>query len=196
MISLPSRGALSVLSIEVEKELEEKDLLDLRFMPDNSPPTLKTISARHRRTAMMVARGFGNEHIAEALGYTPARVSQLRFDPAFAELVAYYEDQIHEESLTDEKRIQEKLRAMTETGLDLINERLEDPAHRERISTSELRQLVAMGADRTVAPPKAIVNTNAPPAEITLNFGTTLKPKEITPAKVIDQDGNEEGREE
>ena len=43
MISLPTRGAISTLSLEVERELTEEDLVQLRFLPDNSPPPLKTI---------------------------------------------------------------------------------------------------------------------------------------------------------
>lgn len=194
MVSLPSRGALATLSVEVERELTEADLLDLRFMPDNSPPTLKTISARHRRTAMMCARGLSNEQIADALGYTPTRVSQLRFDPAFKELVAYYEDQIHEESLDDEKRFQAKILVAGEQSVDLINNRLEGEVDDVKISTSELRQIATFAADRTVAPPKAIVNTTAPPTEITLNFGRELKPRvveEVKP-KVITQEGIED----
>ena len=188
MISLPTRGALSVLSIEVERELTEADLLELRFMPDNSPPTLKTISARHRRTAMMVAQGRSNEEIAEALGYTPTRVSQLRFDPSFAELVAGYEDQIHEESLADEKRYRAKLLMAGETALDSMMEQLEE--NPRAIPFSERRQVVTMAADRTVAPPRGSTNMPPPPTEITLNFGDALKPKS---GKIINQEGEKIG---
>jgi hypothetical protein len=188
MINLPTRGALSTLSIEVEKELTEEDLLELRFMPDNSPPPVKTISARHRRTAMMVAQGKQDVFIADALGYTPARVGQLKNDPGFQMLVQYYNDQIHEGTLEDEKRFQEKLRSAGEEALDELNDRLEDPDKKVRISTSELRQIITVVADRTVAPPKQIANSVVIPPNITLNFGTKLNPK----VKTIDQDGEVE----
>ncbi len=178
MILLPKRGAISTLSIEVERELTEEDLLELSNLPDNSPPQVKTISSRHRRTAMMVAEGKENHFIAHALGYTPARIYQLKQDPSFKELVHYYSDQIHEKSLGDEQRFQEKLRSAGEQALDLINDRLEDPIISDRISTAELRNIVTVAADRTVAPPKAMVNAPIPPQSITLNFGTTLKPRE------------------
>ncbi len=178
MISLPKRGALNVLSVEIERELTEEDLLQLSQMPDNSPPQVKTISARHRRMAMLVAEGKTNQQIAEALWYTPARVGQLRVDPGTSQLISYYEDQLHEESLGDEKRYQEKLRAAGEQALDLINDRLEDPVYRDRISTTELRNIVTVAADRTVAPPKQVQQTQVPPQQITLNFGTTLKPRD------------------
>ena len=188
MISLPSRGAISTLSLEVERELTEEDLVELRFFPDNSPPPLKTISARHRRTAMMVAEGKLDIHVADALGYTPARVRQLKQDPSFRELVAYYTDQIHEGSLGDEVRFQEKLRSAGEQALDELNDRLEDPNRIKGIATAELRNIVTVAADRTVAPPKAIANAPMAPAHITLNFGTKLTPKE----KIISQTGEEE----
>lgn len=199
MITLSRRGAISTLSVEVERELTEDDLLELSNLPDNSPPPVKTISSRHRRTAMMVAEGKENHFIAHALGYTPARIYQLKQDPSFKELVHYYSDQLHEKSLGDEQRFQEKLRSAGEQALDLLNDRLEDPEIRERISTSELRNIVTISADRTVAPPKAMVNAPIPPQSITLNFGTTLKPreeKEIPSIRTISPTGEAEMEEE
>jgi hypothetical protein len=187
MISLPSRGAMRTLSVEVERELTEEDLLELRNMPKNSPPPVKTISARHKRTAMMVAEGKSDVLIADALGYTPTRISQLRQDPGFQYLVNRYENQIHEESLDDEKRYQEKLRTAGEMALDEINDRLEDPERIKHIGTSELRQIVTVAADRTVAPPKNVTTSPTAPAHITLNFGRELKPK----VKTLDEDGKE-----
>ena len=132
---------------------------------------------------MMVAEGKLDIHVADALGYTPARVRQLKQDPSFRELVAYYTDQIHEGSLGDEVRFQEKLRSAGEQALDELNDRLEDPNRIKGIATAELRNIVTVAADRTVAPPKAIANAPMAPAHITLNFGTKLTPKE----KVITQ---------
>jgi hypothetical protein len=166
---------MNVLSLEVERELTEADILDLRNLPDISSP-LKTISARHRHTAMLVAEGKSNNHIAEALNFTPARVGQLRQDPAFKELVHYYYDQIHEEALSDEKRIYGKVLLNTELALDHMTDRLEDPALSRRITTAELRQIADTRLDRTVAPPKVAQSQLNPPQDITLNFGTQLRP--------------------
>lgn len=195
MISLPRRGALSTLSLEIERELTEEDLVQLRFMPGNAPPPLKKISARHRRTAIMVAQGKEDIVIADALGYTTARISQLKKDDSFMDLVARYEAQIHEGMVEDEQRFQDKLRSAGEQAIDELNERLEDPERIKRISTSELRQIVTVAADRTVAPPKAIINAPTPPANITLNFGRELKPREGIESRTIDQDGQEVNRE-
>lgn len=191
MISLPRRGALSTLSLEIERELTEEDLVQLRFMPGNAPPPLKKISARHRRTAIMVAQGKEDIVIADALGYTTARISQLKKDDSFMDLVARYEAQIHEGMVEDEQRFQDKLRSAGEQAIDELNERLEDPERIKRISTSELRQIVTVAADRTVAPPKAIINAPTPPANITLNFGRELKPRTGIEPRTINQDGQE-----
>lgn len=58
---------------------------------------------------MLVAQGKSDHYVAEALGYTSARIYQLKKDPSFKELVAYYEDQIdlHEKSLKDRKSLKE-----------------------------------------------------------------------------------------
>lgn len=181
MISLPKRGALSILSIEVERELDETDLLELKNLPANSPPPLKALTARHRRAALMVAEGKTNDHIADALGYTPTRIAQLRNDPGFMYTASTFEDQIHEIAIADEQRLQGKLRLMGEGALDEINDRLDDPAQMKLIPTAELRQLVTTAADRTFAPPKQANSRNDPPVNITLDFGRQLTPKDITP---------------
>jgi len=183
---VPKRGALRTLSLEVERELTHEDLLVLETLPGNGPPPLKSLSARHKRQAQLLAKGLSPQVVAEALGTTPQRVYQLMKDPAFNELVAIYSDQFHEESLEDEKRYQEKMRAVGETSLDIINDRLEGTPDEVRISTSELRQLATMAADRTVAPPKIQDPKSNIPQNITLNFGTTLNPPR---PKIINQDG-------
>jgi hypothetical protein len=184
---VPKRGALRTLSLEIERELTEQDLLTLQTLPGNGPPPLKFLSARHKRQAQMLARGLSPQIVAEALGTTPQRIYQLQRDPAFKELMAIYEDQIHEESIDDEQRFQGRMRAVGETSLDLIGDRLEGIQDDIRISTSELRQLATMAADRTVAPPKVTSPNSNIPQNITLNFGTTLKPP-----KTINQEGEEE----
>jgi len=173
---IPARGAIRTLALEVERDLTAQDLLQLQTLPATSPPPLKTLSARHRRQAQLLARGLSPQVVAEALGTTTARVYQLKKDPAFNELIAIYEDQIHESTLEDEKRFQEKMRAIGEGSADILIDRLEGIKDDVPISNAELRQLLTMSADRTVAPPKTIDPRLNPPQNVTLNFGTTLKP--------------------
>lgn len=187
-------GELKVLTLEAERELQVEDLEQLQHKP-RTGLVLQTLTVRHRRTAMLVAQGRKDHEVADLLDYTPARVAQLKEDPSFKELVAYYYDQIHEESLQDEKRFQQKLRLAGEQALNELNNRLDQKV--EEINTSELRQIIIMAADRTVAPPKA-ANQPPVPQTITLNLGLPQapEPKEKEPQiKTINPKGEDEGRE-
>lgn len=183
---VPQRGALSVLTIEVERELTREDLLDLVQLPSVGPPPIKVLSARHRRQAQLLAEGKSVEIVAQALGTTSARLYQLKRDPTFAALIAEYADQIQERFFKENERLQEKLLAAGETAIDEINHRLEGGKPESDVPYGELRKTVEMAMDRTVAPPKTAINQPQPPAQITLNFGTKLKPR------TINQDGQDE----
>lgn len=60
-------------------------------------------------------------------------------------------------------------------AIDELKERLEDDAKLKALPIGEVRKIAEFAMDRTVAPPKAAPNTQAPPAAITINFGTALK---------------------
>jgi DNA-binding CsgD family transcriptional regulator len=54
-------------------------------------PALRRITARHRHTARLIASGYTLVDVAREMDYTPTRISQLVRDPAFEELVAFFE---------------------------------------------------------------------------------------------------------
>lgn len=54
-------------------------------------PALKRITARHRQVARLLAAGNSIIDVAHVMDYTPTRISQLVRDPAFEELIAFYE---------------------------------------------------------------------------------------------------------
>lgn len=182
--NLPKRGAVSTLALEYVRDITPDDLVRLASAPKKGPPPIQKFKASHHRQAQLVARGiYTDATVARLCGVTPQRIYQLKTgDPLFKELVAYYQTQIDETNAEASERVQGKLLVAGEAALDEINERLEDETARAEIPVGELRKIVEMVADRTVAPPKATSANVAPPATITLNFGTELKPK---PAPVV-----------
>lgn len=183
---LPRGGALSVLNFEIIREVPRDELMKLVNLPALAPPPIKTLSARHRRQAQLLAEGKPPAVVADALGVTPQRISQLLKDPSFVQLIAEYEDEIKERFFAEQERLQAKLLVAGETALDEINNRLEGDKPSSEVPYGELRKTVEMAMDRTVAPPKTANNQQAPPPTITLNFGRTLTPR------IIDPDGHDE----
>lgn len=129
----------------------------------NSSSPLVRISARHRRLAELVAEGMGTNEAAMTVGLTASRVSILKGDKTFQDLVA------HCSALKERAFIatNERLAAVSNTALDIIQERLEaDP---DEHTMAELVKLSEMGADRTGFGPKKVEEKN-----INVNFGDAL----------------------
>lgn len=194
--SLPRRGRPSRglgIAFEVERELTALDLTTLASAPrEEAPrqspaPPLQRITARHHHTARLVAAGVPAVEVALVVGLTAQRVRDLQLDPAFQELVAYYFSQKTEADIADEQRFQARLKHLAESAMIELDERLEDPAKRARIPVGELRQIAALGADRTVAPPKQAQGATVIPTQITFNIaGRGLTGQAPAPAQVID----------
>lgn len=189
---LPARGRPGkVLLMEVERELTSADILRLATAPAPKvgTPTVQKLAARHHRIAILLASGRTRFEVAMAVGLTPQRVGDLQnTDPAFRELLAYYEAQVKDISLDEAQEFHGRLTDVSRTSLEEIQERLADPEQRKKMTIGELRQLTEMALDRTTNPPK----TAQPPIptvnKITFNMGP--RAKEVQ-AKVIDQEGRE-----
>ncbi len=64
---------------------------DLSALLERRPvKTLATIRDTHHRVARAVAAGLPTREVAEATGYSVSRVTMLKADPAFIDLVAHY----------------------------------------------------------------------------------------------------------
>lgn len=189
---LPSRGrpGLTML-MTVERELSVSDLIEVStgavVAPTQAPPTIQKLKASHHAVAIALAAGKTVQEVAYMVGYTPQRVSDLQSrDPTFQQLLAYYREQATEVAVNDSNRIQAKLIDLSETAIDELAERVDDEKQRKLMPTSELRQIAAMGLDRTVAPPKTTQPVTVVPTKITFNMGTReLKPIQ---GQVIDLD--------
>lgn len=179
---IPSRGAVAEpLVMEVARELTHDDLRLLSAGPKVGVPVLQRIRATHHRQAALLAEGKSVTDVALIIGCTTARITQLQNDPAFAELIVYYRDQIMTAQISDAARLKDKIIDVGEMAVNELAERLEDDDRRRRMHVADVRKIAEFAMDRTVAPPQVAASTPAPPAAITINFGTPIRtPSELT----------------
>ena len=74
---------------QYSRDLQEEDLILGNALPKREPEgaaKLKKIRSSHHEAARLVALGKEPSEISLITGYTPARVIQLKHDPAFLEL--------------------------------------------------------------------------------------------------------------
>ena len=116
---------------------------------------LKAIRHTHHRLAQCLAGGMDETVAARLCNYSPSRVSILKSDPAFAELLAFYSGKVEEE-FTDFVRVASGL------GMDTLQElqkRLDEQP--ETFTNGHLMEMVKLTADRTGhAPVQKSVNVN------------------------------------
>lgn len=174
MPMIPTRGRPAVpISFEFLRPLQLEDLLrvasgtDLPYVSVQAPKRLREI---HHRIAELVASGMSNVEVGRNIGCTPNRVAQLKDDPAFCNLVAYFSDQIHESTIDIRAKVEAQVIDISELALDEIQGRLETDA--TKIPLSELRQIASMGLDRTILPPKPAQTTPPAAMNVTFNMGT------------------------
>lgn len=190
MAMLPARGRPgTVLLMEVERELTASDIERLALDPTIGrigPPTIQRWRDRHHRVAILLASGKTVTETAQLCGLTPQRVGDLeRTDPAFRELIENYRGQVTDSMLDEAQEFQGRWRDIGRGALGEIQDRLDDPNTRAKMSIEELRRLAADSSDRTVAPTKTAQPVVTSPTKITFNMG----PRKLTP--VIDGEATE-----
>lgn len=139
------------LAWAVERELTLDDVAALAEARDTKPSVLKRLTDRHHSLARLVAAGMKQNEAALVCGYDPDRVSILKTDPMFKELVEFYRSQ-------EQKQFRDlgaRLAGMAADATDAIQERLEDDEQRDKIPLVTLLKIVELGADRTGFGPSA-----------------------------------------
>jgi hypothetical protein len=133
------------------RDLVESDIKAMWTAPKLPVASQQLVKLRntHHMLARLLAEGRPNEECALITGYTPSRVSVLKQDPAFQELVIYYEGQTKQQYLD----VHARLAAFGLSTVDELQRRLEDDP--ESFKNRELMELAQLLLDRTVAPPIA-----------------------------------------
>lgn len=156
----------------------EVDAHSAREVGEKVPP-LKRLSSRHRHLARLIACGRTTSEAALATGLTASRVSILRSDPTFCELVAHFQHERDELFESFEKQ----MAGLAEDVVAELRTRIEENA--DQFDNGELERLLSRLADRTGHAPKRVEEKN-----INFNIGQRLdearRRVEALPAKIID----------
>lgn len=173
------------VSVEFVRELTVADLKTPATQVQTSAP-IKQLRDTHHALARLLATGMGEAEASLQTGYSPSRISILKADPTFRELLEFYRAR-GEESVAD---FRERMALVGMTALAEIRDRLEEKP--EEFNNTQLRELVRDLADRTGhAPEKAGGSTS-----VTINVGLSERMQAarertaaaLAAAKVIDHE--------
>lgn len=144
----PPRGRKrKEVSADYDRDLEQKDIETLALLKDGDlgarTPPLQKLRHRHHHLARALAQGASEAEASLITGYQVASISILKNDPAFKELLGYYQAQ-KEEILVD---FFERLKMLGLHTVDELLDRLD--ARPDEFSNEELQKLLEAAADRT-----------------------------------------------
>lgn len=125
------------------RDLVPSDMEALGEEKGSAPSAIKRISDRHHALARNLASGMSERDAGIICGLCSSRVSILKADPAFQQLLNFYRDGVTEVY----RDMHEKLAGISSTALDELSERLEETP--EKVTTGQLLDVIKMGADRT-----------------------------------------------
>lgn len=141
-------------TVELIRDLDSADLADYAMSEDAheqrghvmEPVDLAKIRSRHHLMARLIAQGiYTDVQVAAMCNISTNRLSVLRGAPAFAELVAHYNNL----QATIVPDVPQHLQDTALAALEEINERLEDPKLARQIPVATLVQVSKLGFDRS-----------------------------------------------
>lgn len=116
---------------------------------DSSPTKLVSVlRTGHHQLAQLLGAGISVPDASLITGRSPHAIQLLLADPAFKELMAYYEAQNESRDFDAYKR----LVTLGGTAIEVLQERIED--NPDLFTNNELRQLIESTMDRSAAPAK------------------------------------------
>lgn len=127
----------------VIRELTTSDLFTRQALGAASKsPNIKSLRATHHRLAQCLAANMSDAEAALITGYSASRISILKGDPAFVELLAHYTSKRDEVFVN----VTERMAGFATDVLEVLQERLSDKP--DSFSNKELNELVKTTADR------------------------------------------------
>lgn len=148
---------------EVLRELGLSDLGLLATERGIQPTHVQRITDRHHALARCLATGMSATEAGLVTGYTASRISVLRGDPSFEELISFYQGEKARPVLD----LQERMTSLALDATAELQDRLElEP---EKVSTDQLLDTIKLTADRTGNGPKQ-TNVN-----VNVNLGDRMK---------------------
>lgn len=153
------RASKPMSAVQV-RELDACDIALLQEEKGAKAAPLKRLSERHHALARCLASGsMSDSEAAVTCGYVLSRVSILKEDPAFKELLSFYRQDVHSKYLD----MHGVLAGLSLDAAMELRERLETDmeADEKKISVGQLMELTKLGADRTgFGPQSSQLNVN------------------------------------
>ena len=140
-----------VFDCDIARELTAADLATLDQERGSRPPSIKRLTDMHHWIAQLVSRGEAGYSIALATGYSQSRISILKGDPTFQELVAHYQAEVSEVHKEFYVNTQAKIAALHNDTLDYLHDRVTE-AHQTMDPTFQIRDaldIAKYAADRS-----------------------------------------------
>ena len=137
------------LFYNVTRHLNEADIAELWHpQRENTGPRLKTLRYNHHLLAKAVANGKSLLECSKVCGLSMPRISDLKNDPAFQELVSFYAEEMNEVYVD----VHQRMAALGTSVLEELTERFEaDP---DKFTKRELLEMFTTMADRSIATAK------------------------------------------
>ena len=142
---------LSALELEILGPIEPQDLIarEEGGLPTSEAPTIAKLRGIHHEIAQLLAQGLSATEVSAITSYSLSRISILKRDPSFKDLVAFYQKQ-KTEQFAD---VQKRLATLSLDAIGEIQERLAEKP--DSISTSQLIELSKVTLDRAGYSPVA-----------------------------------------
>ena len=128
---------------EFVRPLVEADLAALTTPRGSKPPLIKELRERHHSLARAVASGQTDYEASVTTGYSIGRISILKADPTFAELVAFYRENANAAYVD----LHARMGTLAADAVSELQNRLEDAP--ETLPSPLLLDVAKTFADRT-----------------------------------------------
>lgn len=150
-LAMIPRGRPAKVHAEFIRNLKPEDLAKLPGRPLLLPSPLAKVRTTHHFAAKLIAEGQRLVDVSAATGYTPARLQQLKGDPAFAELIEHYKAQVNAKYIN----VHDRLAAVGLATLEELQDRLEEAP--ESFSNQDLQDQLKLLLDRSGYGPSSTV---------------------------------------
>lgn len=135
------------LAVTGTRSLAMEDLMAAATKPTEPNPGVKQLRQSHHQLAKLLAQGLKQVDIASITGFSMSRISVLKSDPQFAELLSYYQEMEAEGWQNARADMRERLLSLGFDSIETLHSRLEEDP--EGFSNDALLKLVELTTDRT-----------------------------------------------
>lgn len=145
-MALPVQG-------QMVRELRAEDIVQLQnHVVARGAEPIKKLRDSHHWAARLLARGLSDEEVAIATGYSTSRISTLKCDPSFKQILAIYQKNTEEIAVD----LASRYRALVADGTGELLERFD--TRPEEFTSSAILNMVLQLGDRCGMAPTQNVN--------------------------------------